>query len=34
VLRAFLREHADRQEAATARRWLENLTVNGKIRSN
>jgi Flp pilus assembly protein TadD len=34
VLRAFLREHADRQEAATARRWLEKLTANGKIRSN
>jgi len=34
VLRDFLREHADRREAATARRWLERLTTGGKIRSN
>jgi len=34
VLREFLRDHADRQEAATARRWLEQLTASGKIRSN
>jgi len=34
VLRKFLRDHADRQEAATARRWLEHLTADGKIRSN
>jgi len=34
VLREFLRDHADRQEAATARRWLEQLTADGKIRSN
>ncbi len=31
VLREFLREHGDRREAATARRWLERLTVNAKI---
>jgi Flp pilus assembly protein TadD len=34
VLRDFLRDHADRQEAATARRWLEQLKADGKIRSN
>jgi cytochrome c-type biogenesis protein CcmH/NrfG len=34
VLREFLRDHADRQEAATARRWLEQLVADGKIRSN
>jgi Anaphase-promoting complex, cyclosome, subunit 3 len=34
VLREFLRDHANRQEAATARRWLEQLTASGKIRSN
>jgi Flp pilus assembly protein TadD len=34
VLREFLRDHADRQEAATARRWLEQLAADGKIRSN
>ena len=32
-LRDFLREHSDRREAATARRWLEGLAANGKIRS-
>ncbi len=32
MLREFVRDHADRREAATARRWLERLTTNGKIR--
>jgi Flp pilus assembly protein TadD len=31
VLREFLREHGDRREAATARRWLERLTASAKI---
>ena len=34
MLRGFLREHADRPEAATAQRWLERLTASGNIRSN
>ena len=34
ALRSFLREHGDRQEAATARRWLDRLAANGKIRAN
>jgi Flp pilus assembly protein TadD len=34
ALREFLRDHSDRREAATARRWLEGLAANGKIRSN
>jgi thioredoxin-like negative regulator of GroEL len=34
VLREFLRNRADRHEAATGRRWLEQLTASGKIRSN
>jgi Flp pilus assembly protein TadD len=34
MLREFLRDHANLQEAATAHRWLEQLTANGKIRSN
>ena len=33
-LRDFLREHADRSEAATARRWLDRLASSGKIRKN
>ena len=32
TLREFLKNHGDRPEAATARRWLENLTSSGKIR--
>jgi len=32
TLREFLREHPDRQQASTARRWLDGLTANGKIR--
>jgi TolA-binding protein len=31
TLRRFLRDHPDRQEAATARRWLAGLAANGKI---
>lgn len=34
VLREFLRDHAGTPETATARRWLEQLAANGKIRSN
>ncbi len=34
VLREFLRDHGDRQEAATARRGLERLAASGKIRTN
>jgi len=33
MLRQFLRDHADQQEAATARRWLEQLAASGHIRS-
>ncbi len=32
TLREFLRDHSDRPEAATARRWLDGLVKNGKIR--
>jgi len=32
TLREFLRDHGDRAESATARRWLEQLTASGKIR--
>jgi Flp pilus assembly protein TadD len=31
VLREFLKNHGDRPEAASARRWLERLTADGKI---
>jgi thioredoxin-like negative regulator of GroEL len=34
LLRTFVKEHGDRKEAATARRWLEQLTNSGKIRAN
>jgi protein O-GlcNAc transferase len=34
ILREFLKSHGDRPEAATARRWLEGLVKNGKIRQN
>lgn len=34
VLRTFLKDHADRQEAATAQRWLNQLTISGKIQAN
>lgn len=30
-LREFIRDHPDRREAATARRWLDSLAANGKI---
>jgi tetratricopeptide (TPR) repeat protein len=33
-LREFLRDYADRREAATARRWLEGLAANGKIHAH
>jgi Flp pilus assembly protein TadD len=33
-LREFLKNHGDRPEAATARRYLERLTADGKIRRN
>jgi len=32
TLRTFLKNHGDRPEAGTARRWLEGLANNGKIR--
>ena len=32
TLRDFLKSHSDRPEAATARRWLDGLVKNGKIR--
>jgi tetratricopeptide (TPR) repeat protein len=32
VLRDFLKNHADRPQAATARRWLEGLAKSGKIK--
>jgi tetratricopeptide (TPR) repeat protein len=31
MLREFLRDHADRREAATAHRWLERLSASAKI---
>jgi len=34
TLRQFLKSHGDRPEAMTARRWLEGLAKNGKIRQN
>jgi len=34
ALRTFLKEHGDRREALTARRWLERLTTSGKIPPN
>jgi len=34
ALREFLRDHPDRREAATARRWLESLAASGKIQTN
>lgn len=34
TLRGFLRDHADRRESATARRWLDRLTASGKIQAN
>ena len=34
TLRAFLRDHSDFPEAATARRWLGQLSSSGKLRTN
>lgn len=34
ALRDFIREHSDRREAATARRWLDRLSASGKISKN
>ena len=34
TLRTFLRDHGDRPEAVTARRWLGKLSASGKITSN
>jgi Tfp pilus assembly protein PilF len=34
ALREFLRSHSDLREAATARRWLDGLAANGKIRTH
>jgi tetratricopeptide (TPR) repeat protein len=34
ALRDFLKSHGDRPEASTARRWLDGLSKNGKIRQN
>jgi Tfp pilus assembly protein PilF len=34
ALREFLRDYADRREAATARRWLDRLAADGKIHTN
>jgi Tfp pilus assembly protein PilF len=34
ALREFLKDHGDRREATTARKWLERLTASGKIRAN
>jgi TolA-binding protein len=34
TLREFIKDHGDRPEAATARRWLERLSADGKIRQN
>jgi tetratricopeptide (TPR) repeat protein len=34
ALREFVRDHSDRREAATARRWLERLAASGKIHAN
>ena len=34
TLRKFLRDYADRPEAATARRWLDRLAADGKIHAN
>jgi tetratricopeptide (TPR) repeat protein len=34
ALREFLRDHSDLREAATARRWLDGLAANGKIRAH
>ena len=33
TLRDFVKDHGDRPEAATARRWLDRLAANGKIQA-
>jgi tetratricopeptide (TPR) repeat protein len=33
TLREFVRDHGDRIEAATARRWLDTLIADGKVRT-
>lgn len=33
TLREFLRDHAERKEAATAQRWLKTLLADGKVRA-
>ena len=33
VLREFVRDHTDRREATTARKWLKRLTASGKNRA-
>lgn len=32
MLREYVKQHGDRKEAATAKRWLEQLAANGKIK--
>jgi thioredoxin-like negative regulator of GroEL len=34
TLREFLRDHGDRQDATTARKWLERLSASGKIQAS
>ncbi|MGH9742028.1 MAG: tetratricopeptide repeat protein [Candidatus Acidiferrum sp.] len=34
LLREFVKDHAHQPEAATARRWLDGLAANGKIRAS
>jgi|GEM_PF-1235969 len=34
MLRAYVKEHGDRKEAATAKRWLDQLAANGKIKKS
>lgn len=34
ILREFLKDHADRRETTTARRWLQGLATSGKIPVN
>lgn len=34
TLQEFLKDHGDRKEAGTARRWLERLAASGKIQKN
>ncbi|MGH3630632.1 MAG: CDC27 family protein [Sciscionella sp.] len=34
LLRQFVKDHGDSRDASTARRWLEGLAANGKIKAN